>query len=1397
MESVSLRILLVEDNSVEASLAQKRLASVGESFDVTHVETMAAALDRLRTTPFDAALLDLSLPDSDGIGVLDRITAVNPHLPIVILTGLDDERIAAEALRKGAQDYLVKGKFSGSMIIRAIRYARERKRAEDSLRTSETKYRTLFNCNRDAVTMLTCEGVFLSGNPAAVDILGCRDEYHLTSLTNVDVSPEYQPDGTLSSVKGQQMIAIALEKGSHFFEWTNKRIDGTEFVASVLLTRMEIEGRTLLQSTTRDITEQKQAEENLQFANAILRTQQETSPDGILVVDENSRIISFNQRFVDMWGLSADCLELQYDEPVLQSASERVIKSAEFLEEVKHVYKHRSEKSHDEIALIGGITFERHSAPMFRPDGKYYGRVWYFRDITERKRAEESLRQEQQFSKLALDSLPGIFYLYTYPENRLVLWNKQHESLLGFEAEEMKGRFIGDWHVPEAKDAVLKAVDEVMEKGHSSMEASLVAKDGHLVPFVLTGVRFEAQGRRFLMGIGIDIAERKRVEEALRESEERLSMALAMGNAGIWEWNLKSNEVHFDARFHAILGYEPGELPTTLQEWLLYHHPDDAPSMLSRANAYFRGDTPVYESEHRIRTKAGTWMWVVAVGQVVNLATTGGKERFIGLAMNINDRKHAEEVLQREKVLSESIINSLPGIFYLFDERGQFLRWNKNFEQVTGYSTEEIPQIPPLGLFAGSDKERIGQQIQIAFAQGAGHAEADLMTKSGKWIPYYFTGLRVVLNGQPFVIGVGLDTTERKRAEESLRESERKLREAQTMSHLGYWQWDVKTGTVEWSDEVFKIFNLDPKTFTPQIDSILALSPWPEDHNRGKELMQRVIDTHEGGEYEQKFLRPDGSIGYYHSTYRGKYDDAGNLIFIVGTVLDITERKRTEEELRKYREHLEELVQQRTAELVLARDQAQAAEAQAEAANRAKSVFLASMSHELRTPLNAVLGFSQLMQTEPTLNESQKESLDIINRSGTHLLGLINDVLEMSRIESGRVAREETNFDLWCTLDTIKEMVWARAKAKGLRFILDRDSTLPRYIRADERKLKQVIINLVGNAVKFTHHGEITLRARPEDGGKVLRFEVEDTGPGIDTKLIPTLFDPFVQGGPNREGVGLGLFISQKLVELTGGRITVRSEPGKGSLFSFDLHCESVAATEIAPKSIHRRVGRLAPGQTPPRVLVAEDTPESRLLMIKTLQSTGFEVLEAENGMEAVQLFEERQPDLVLMDMRMPVMDGYEAIQRIRSSRQGKTTPIIAVTASAFEEDRQKILALGADNFVSKPMRADELFEKIRLLLGITYIYVEEEAEGAETVDRAGLAAMVAQLPEDLTVQLVRAMTVLDLDGFKVLLPKVAEHSLLLAEKLGSLANGYRVAELGELFPTANPESPVLASRPS
>jgi len=515
----------------------------------------------------------------------------------------------------------------------------------------------------------------------------------------------------------------------------------------------------------------------------------------------------------------------------------------------------------------------------------------------------------------------------------------------------------------------------------------------------------------------------------------------------------------------------------------------------------------------------------------------------------------------------------------------------------------------------------------------------------------------------------------------------------------------------------------------------------------------------------------------------------GDRQVLHAAVRDITERKQAEEELHNHREHLEDLVARRTRELEreglerqLAQEGMRHAKEAAEAASLAKSVFLANMSHELRTPLNSVLGFAQMLRRDPALNEEQNENLDIILRSGEHLLSLINDILDISKIEAGRTKPVNAPFDLWALLDAAVEMMGVRAREKGLQILLERASGLPRYVSADERKLNQVLVNLLGNAVKFTEEGRVILRVEPGAGPDILAFEVEDTGPGIADSVAPSLFERFGQGENDKEGIGLGLYISKKLVEIMGGAISVQSEPGEGSLFAFDIRYAPADSAEVEKPGVSPRVIRLAPGQPAYRILVAEDKEENRLLLVKMLRSAGFEVAEARNGAEAVRLFEENPPDLALMDLRMPVMDGYEAMRRIKAFEKGAVVPILAVTASAFEEDRQKVLAAGADDFIRKPVRPSALFDAIRRWLRVAYVMGEEPAGRIDLPGKDEARRLAASLPDDLAGKLREALDALDLPVFQALLQKVSSHDRRLADGLRRLAQHYEIHILQEII---------------
>ncbi len=491
---------------------------------------------------------------------------------------------------------------------------------------------------------------------------------------------------------------------------------------------------------------------------------------------------------------------------------------------------------------------------------------------------------------------------------------------------------------------------------------------------------------------------------------------------------------------------------------------------------------------------------------------------------------------------------------------------------------------------------------------------------------------------------------------------------------------------------------------------------------------------------------------------------------------------------------LERQVTERTRELQIAKDAAENARRSAEAANRAKSTFLANMSHELRTPLNAVLGFSEVMKNSRDVTVEQRENLNIITRSGEHLLSLINNVLNMSKIESGRVELEESHLDLRQLIQEIKSLMNVRAVEKGLDFILEQAPGLPGNIAVDGGKLRQVLINLMGNAIKYTQEGSVTLKIdyrqlRIEDWKKAtapdpfslvnLQFSVMDTGPGIREEDRDCIFSPFVQLGerpPTEAGTGLGLAICKQYAELMGGAVSVASEEGKGSAFHLEIPV-AVLPVEAVPAT--RRRGRVmgpAEGQPRFRLLTAEDHPENRLLLRRILEPLGFDLREAVNGREAVAIFEEWRPHLIWMDIRMPVMDGLEATRRIKGTDAGAGTKIVALTAHALEEERRAIMAAGCDDFICKPYQYVEILDALTKHLGVRFVY---EKETTPAVALQVNAAALADLPDDLLHTLEQALVRIDMGAVGRAVEAIRAHNPSVADALAALA---RDTEFGRIL---------------
>ncbi|NER49484.1 MAG: response regulator [Symploca sp. SIO1A3] len=526
---------------------------------------------------------------------------------------------------------------------------------------------------------------------------------------------------------------------------------------------------------------------------------------------------------------------------------------------------------------------------------------------------------------------------------------------------------------------------------------------------------------------------------------------------------------------------------------------------------------------------------------------------------------------------------------------------------------------------------------------------------------------------------------------------------------------------------------------------------------------------------------------------------------------------------------LEKRVSERTVELTQSNLQLAIAKKKAEVANQAKSAFIANMSHELRSPLNSILGFSHLLNHAPELTPDHRDSIRIINQSGEHLLSLINNVLDLSKIEAGKTTLNPQNFDLWNLLNQTADMFRLRAENQGLKLLLELTPDVPRYLYTDLLKLRQVLINLLNNALKYTTEGSVTLRvttkssivnghlsmvnshssivigqandqqATTNDQGQTtnnkqpitIQFEVEDTGLGIATEELEQLFQAFSQtqtGKDTQEGTGLGLVISRQFVQLMGGEIKVKSQVGVGSSFIFDIQAPLGDSKKIAPQKPTCKILALAPNQPYYKILVVDDKTTNRQLLLKLLNPLGFLLREAENGQEAIAIWQEWEPDLIFMDMRMPVMDGYQATRQIKSSTQDRNTVVIAFTASVLEEEKSIVLSAGCDDFVGKPFRESVIFDMLTKHLGVQYIC---EANHETLVKKPSYdlkATDLKLMPTDWLTKLDQATTALNEELILSLLHQIRDLHPLLATALTDLVHQYRFDKIKKLIEECNGE---------
>ncbi len=611
---------------------------------------------------------------------------------------------------------------------------------------------------------------------------------------------------------------------------------------------------------------------------------------------------------------------------------------------------------------------------------------------------------------------------------------------------------------------------------------------------------------------------------------------------------------------------------------------------------------------------------------------------------------------------------------------------------------------------------------------------------------------------------------------EELRAKEARLAEAQKLAKLGNFELDVATQKFTWSEELFRIVGLEPERGEPSLEALQNLIH-PDDRERWQMSGEETIARGKDDSYEMRLVRAGGDIRYVFVTRRVTKDAEGRTVKIFGTVQDISDRKATEAALQK------------------------ALDA-AEVANRTKSEFIANMSHELRNPLNGVLGYAQILLRDKMATPKQRDGINIIYQCGSHLLTLINDILDFAKIEAQKMELIPSEFHLPTFLFNVQQIFRLRAEQKQLNFIYQLSPDLPKVICSDEKRLRQVLINLLSNAIKFTSMGSVTFKVEVIKKNEIerindetvraasftlhpsnwVRFQIEDTGIGMSPEQLSKIFLPFEQVGDSLgkvEGIGLGLAITKNLISLMGGELSVESTLGKGSVFRVDvdlpLASAAIASALVtAPETIIGFQGETR------KILIVDDTFVNRSVIANLLEPIGFEVIEAANGQEGIEKAIALKPDLIITNLMMPVMNGLEMTQRLRCLPDCQNTLVIASSGSVFESDRQKSREAGCDDFIPKPIRSEELLEKIQSCLGVVWIAEPLDASTTNDEETNKLNAP----PSSELVSLYQAAQIGDIEGVEVeatRLRQLAPQYVAFANKLLQLAQEFEEEEILKL----------------
>jgi len=1092
-------------------------------------------------------------------------------------------------------------------------------------------------------------------------------------------------------------------------EVTNRRKNGIFYTEEMRITPVQGSNGEIVSyiAIKHDVTERRVAEEAQKLLAAIV----ESTEDAIISHTSAGIILSWNRAAEKTFGYAAG--EVIGKHVSMLVPPER-LPGLTYLTE--QVLQGLSVSQYEGLCLCkdgARLQVSLTLCPIVNSAGEVVATASMIRDVTQRHDAEQVRAFLASIVESSDEAIMGAAL-----DGTIVSWNRGAEELYGYTSQEMIGKNAALLAPPDRRDEVGRHLESIGEGCTiSPYDTVRQKKDGSRVDIAISfsPIRNSAGQIVGAAGIARDINRRLQVEKKLRESEELFRQAFEHAPFGMCVTDLGGHFLQVNATLCRILGYSQQEL--VAKSWTELTHPDDRIPSLTISEQMRNHPNETVEIQKRYIHPSGATVWARVKVSVVR-DSVGTPLFHVGHVEDITERKRAEEALYESEDRFRVMADSCPTMLWVTGADGRIQFVNRMLRELTGTTFEQMEGGSWRLLIHPDDAAGYVGAFQHAVReQAAFRAEARVRRADGEWRWLGSFAQPRLSPGGEFLghIGLSSDITDRRLAEQRLRNSEEKFRQLAESIHEVFWMMPPA------GNEMLYVSPAYEQVWERTCDSLYqnAMS-WtqaihPDDVEKAHLLFARQSQG-ESVESEYRIQTPSGQEKWIRDRAFPIHDEAGQLTRIVGIAEDITEGKRYENDLIHAWE-------------------------QAEAANRSKSRFLANMSHEIRTPMNGVIGMLQLLLAT-TLTPEQHRYVKVAQESGRTLLTLIDDILDLSKIEAHKVTLENLSFNLRETVDAVIQLLRVQASAKGLDFSARVAADIPPLLRGDARRLRQVLINLAGNAIKFTERGHVMLEAAsepPQEGTATIRFVITDTGIGVRPDQAARLFSPFTQADDSTTrkygGTGLGLAICKQLVEMMGGTIGVESHEGHGSAFWFTATFEVAPANLEAPATESPTLQRALP-VSKPRILVAEDNATNREVALAQLDKLGYQADAVRNGAEAVQALERGVYGLVLMDCEMPVMDGYEATRMIRKSAR-PNFPVIAITADAMSGDRERCLSEGMNDYLAKPVELEQLAEVLA-----KWLSVKADAAGSSaSPENAGSEATAPAKPAfDETALLRRLM---------------------------------------------------------